>query len=125
MTRFLTVALAMFPLLGGLLTEAATATTAAAGKSVFNKCAICHSPKPGEDSVGPTLFGIVGRQSATVPGYSYSEAMKAANKTWDEATLAAYLKDPKAAVPGTKMAFPGLPKDEDRANLIAYLATLK
>ena len=97
----------------------------AAGKSVFNKCAVCHSPAAGKNNVGPTLFGIVGRHSATVPGYSYSDAMKAANKTWDEATLGAYLANPQAMVPGTKMTFPGLPKPEDRANVIAYLATLK
>jgi cytochrome c len=98
---------------------------AAAGKSVFNKCAICHSPAPGKNSVGPSLFGVVGRHSASVEGFKYSDAMKAANKTWDEATLDVYLTDPKAMLPGTKMTFPGLPKAEDRANLIAYLATLK
>jgi cytochrome c len=98
---------------------------AAAGKNVFNKCAICHSPAPGKNSVGPTLFGVVGRHTASVAGYSYSDAMKAANKTWDAATLDVYLTDPKAMVPGTKMTFAGLPKPEDRANLIAYLATLK
>jgi cytochrome c len=108
-----------------LSTGANAAGEAAAGKKVFNKCAICHSASPGDNGVGPTLSGVVGRQSASVPGYSYSEAMKAANKIWDEATLTAYLKDPKGAVPGTKMAFPGLPKDEERGNLIAYLATLK
>jgi len=98
---------------------------AAAGKTVFNKCAICHPREPGKKSVGPTLFGVIGRQSASVEGFSYSDAMKAANKTWDAATLDAYLTDPKALVPGTKMTFAGLPKAEDRANLIAYLATLK
>jgi cytochrome c len=98
---------------------------AVAGKSVFNKCAICHSPAAGKTIIGPSLFGIVGRPSASLPGYSYSDPMKAANKTWDEATLDAYLTDPKAMVPGTKMTFPGLPKPEDRANVIAYLATLK
>jgi len=98
---------------------------AAAGKSVFNKCAICHSPAPGKNSVGPSLFGVVGRHSASVEGFKYSDAMKAANKTWDEATLDVYLTDPKAMIPGTKMTFPGLAKAEDRANLIAYLATLK
>ena len=98
---------------------------AVAGKSVFNKCAICHSPAPGKNSVGPTLFGIVGRQSASVDGFKYSDAMKAANKTWDAATLDVYLTNPKAMVPGTKMVFPGLPNPEDRANVIAYLATLK
>jgi len=98
---------------------------AVAGKSVFNKCAICHSAAPGKTIIGPTLFGIVGRPSASVAGFSYSDAMKAANKTWDEATLNAYLTDPKAMVPGTKMTFAGLPKPEDRANVIAYLSTLK
>ena len=98
---------------------------AVAGKSVFNKCAICHSAAPGKTVIGPTLFGIVGRPSASIAGFSYSDAMKAANKTWDEATLSVYLTDPKALVPGTKMTFAGLPKPEDRANLIAYLATLK
>jgi len=98
---------------------------AVAGKSVFKRCSFCHSPAPGKNSFGPTLFGVVGRQSGSVAGYSYSDAMKVANKTWDPATLNVYLSDPKAMVPGTKMTFAGLPKDEDRANLIAYLETLK
>jgi cytochrome c len=98
---------------------------AAAGKAVFNKCALCHTIDPAKKGLGPTLFGVVGRHSASVEGFSYSEAMKAANKTWDEATLDVYLTDPKALVPGTKMIFPGLPKTEDRANVIAYLSTLK
>ncbi|MDR3461632.1 MAG: cytochrome c family protein [Beijerinckiaceae bacterium] len=98
---------------------------AALGKSVFNKCAICHTIDPAKKGLGPTLFGVVGRHSASVAGFSYSEAMKAANKTWDAATLDVYLTDPKALVPGTKMVFPGLSKAEDRANVIAYLSTLK
>lgn len=108
------------------LTSAAHADgDAAAGKSVFNKCAICHTTDPAKKGLGPTLFGVVGRHSAGVEGFSYSDGMKAANKTWDAATLDAYLADPKAVVPGTKMTFAGLPKAEDRANVIAYLATLK
>ena len=98
---------------------------AAAGKAVFNKCAICHSPLEGKNVIGPSLFGVVGRHSASIEGFSYSPAMKALDKTWDEATLDTYLTNPKAMVPGTKMVFPGLPKDEDRANVIAYLKTLK
>jgi cytochrome c len=94
-------------------------------KTVFAKCAICHSAQPGKTVMGPSLFGIVGRRSASVEGYPYSEAMKKADKTWDEATLDTYLTDPKAFAPGTKMTFVGLPKPEDRANLIAYLETLK
>jgi cytochrome c len=98
---------------------------AAAGKTVFAKCAICHTIDPAKKGIGPTLFGVVGRKSATVEGFAYSEAMKKADKTWDEATLDTYLTNPKTLVPGTKMVFPGLPKPEDRANVIAYLATLK
>jgi cytochrome c len=98
---------------------------AAAGKTVFNKCAICHTVDPAKKGIGPTLFGVLGRKSASVEGFSYSEAMKKADKTWDEATLDTYLTNPKALVPGTKMVFPGLPKPEDRANVIAYLGTLK
>jgi cytochrome c len=96
-----------------------------AGKVVFRKCAICHTIDPAKKGIGPTLFGVVGRHSATVEGFNYSDAMKNADKTWDPATLDTYLTNPKALVPGTKMIFPGLPKEEDRANVIAYLETLK
>jgi cytochrome c len=97
----------------------------AAGKVVFNKCAVCHTVDPTKKSLGPTLFGVVGRHSASVEGYAYSPAMKAADKTWDAATLDEYLTNPQGMVHGSKMIFPGLPKPEDRANVIAYLATLK
>ena len=109
----------------GLAAPAHAAGDPAAGRAVFNKCSICHTVKPGQNAIGPSLFGVVGRKSATEPGFSYSDAMKKADKTWDEATLDTYLTSPKAMVPGTKMVFPGLSKPEDRANLIAYLATLK
>jgi cytochrome c len=98
---------------------------AAKGKTLFSKCAICHSVKEGENKVGPSIFGIVGRPSATIPGFSYSEAMKKYNVTWDPATLDAYLVNPRQAVPGTKMIFVGLKEPADRADVIAYLATLK
>ena len=97
-----------------------------AGKSVFHaKCTICHSIGQGQNRVGPSLFGVVGRPSATAPGYSYSSAIKGANKTWDAATLDVYLANPRGTVPGTKMAFGGLPDAADRGNLIAYLASVK
>jgi cytochrome c len=106
-------------------TAANAAGDADAGKKIFSKCAVCHTAVAGKNGLGPSLFGVVGRPSASVPGYNYSDAMKAANKTWDEAALNAYLADPKAAIPGNKMAFAGLPNPDDRANVIAYLATLK
>ena len=95
------------------------------GKVLFSKCAICHSVQPGENKVGPSLAGIVGRPSATAPGFNYSEAMKKYGATWDDTALDAYLVNPRQIVPGTKMIFVGLKDPGDRANLIAYLDTLK
>jgi cytochrome c len=96
---------------------------AKAGASVFKKCAACHSATEPTNRVGPSLMGLIGRPVATYPGYSYSAAMTAfgAGKIWDEATLEAYLPAPRADVPGTKMAFAGLKKPEEIADLIAYL----
>ena len=95
-----------------------------AGKQVFKKCHACHNVgESARNAVGPVLNGVVGRKAGSVEGYNYSEANKNSGITWDEATLDVYLKDPKAKVPGTKMAFPGLPNDKDRADVIAYLST--
>ena len=98
---------------------------AAAGEKVFVQCKACHENEKGVNKIGPTLKGVVGRKTASVPGYKYSDAMAAkgaAGQVWDEATLTAYLPNPKAMVPGTKMAFAGLKKPEDVQNVIAYLA---
>ena len=96
----------------------------AAGKNVFKKCHACHNVGEGaKNAVGPELNGIVGRKAGMAEGYNYSDANKSSGITWDAATLDVYLKDPKAKVPGTKMAFPGLPNDKDRADVIAYLST--
>lgn len=97
----------------------------AAGKTAFNKCAICHSIKEGENKIGPSLYGVVGRPSHSEPGYAYSEAMKKYDVTWDADALNAYLVDPRKVVPGTKMIFLGLKDETERNNVIAYLATLK
>ena len=96
---------------------------AVAGKTVFKKCAPCHSVEK-VNRVGPTLSGVIGRPVATIEDYSYSPAMRAFGedgKVWSEAQIAEYLLSPKAMVPGTKMSFAGLKKIEDIANLIAYL----
>jgi cytochrome c len=96
-----------------------------AGKQVFKKCHACHNVgESARNAVGPELDGIVGRKAGSVEGYNYSDANKSSGITWDAATLDVYLKDPKAKVPGTKMAFPGLPSDKDRADVIAYLSTI-
>ena len=100
------------------------AQDAAAGEKVFTKCKVCHIADKDTNKIGPSLHGVIGRTAGTHPDFKYSEAMIAAGASgvkWDEPTLTTYLHDPKALVKGTKMAFPGLKKDEDIANVIAYL----
>jgi cytochrome c len=96
---------------------------AAAGEKVFNKCKACHTVEAGKNKVGPSLHAIIGRAPASVEGFNYSKAMKefASGHTWDEETLNQYLEAPKKMVPGTKMAFVGLKKEDDREDVIAYL----
>ena len=102
----------------------AFAQDAAAGAEVFKKCKVCHQIGDGaKNAVGPVLTGVVNRPAGTYPGYNYSDANKTSGITWDEATLAVYLKNPKAKVPGTKMTFPGLQSDDHIKNVIAYLKT--
>jgi cytochrome c len=97
-----------------------------AGKAVFRSvCAICHSDQAGNNKIGPTLFGVVGRKTGAIAGYAYSTGNQNANLTWDPETLDKYLVSPKTIVPGTKMTYAGLKDDTKRADLIAYLATLK
>lgn len=99
---------------------------AAKGEKIYVKCKTCHDIDKGVNKVGPSLKGLVGRKAAAVPDFKYSEAMIAKGAegvVWDEATLTAYLPDPKAFVPKTKMVFAGLKKPEDIADLIAFLKT--
>ncbi len=119
--RFLVSACAAAGLLAGVSSTALADGDAAAGKKVFNKCKVCHSLAEGENKIGPSLAGVVGRAAGTVEGFKYSDAMKESGLTWDEATLDQYLADPKGFVPGNKMAFVGLKKEDDRENVIAYI----
>jgi cytochrome c len=108
----------------GLATPAFAEGDAAEGKNVFKKCMACHAADKEQNKVGPHLVGIVGRAAASVEGFAYSEATKAKGAEgliWDEANIAAYMKDPKGFIPKNKMAFAGLKEDADIANLIAYL----
>jgi cytochrome c len=106
---------------GATLEYASFTADAAAGEKVFAACRTCHVFDEGVNRVGPSLHKIVGRAAGSVPGYSYSDANKNSGITWTPQVLFEYLKDPKAYVPGTKMAFPGVKNDQDRANLVAYL----
>lgn len=104
---------------------APVAATAADAPAAFNQCKACHKVEAGKHGVGPSLFGVYGRKAGLADGYKYSDAHMKSGLTWDDATLAKYLADPKATVPGNKMAFAGLKKPEDRANVIAYLSQQK
>jgi cytochrome c len=104
----------------------AYAQDATAGEIVFKRnCGVCHSPLPGRNIVGPSLFGIIGRQAGSVPNFKYSAANKASDITWDAAKLEPYLANPRAVVPATTMAYAGLKDPHQRADVIAYLETLK
>ena len=93
-----------------------------AGKRVFNKCKTCHLlEEGGVNRIGPNLFGVIGRQSGTETGFEFSRAMKQANIIWNVSTLYEYLIKPKALVPGTKMAFPGLEREQQIRDVIAYI----
>lgn len=95
----------------------------AKGEKVFGKCKSCHSIE-GKDGTGPHLNGVVGRAVASVAGFNYDDAMKnhaTEAPNWTPEALQEFLTNPKAVVPGTKMAFAGLPKPQDRADLIAFL----
>jgi len=96
-----------------------------AGKTAFKKCALCHTTEARKNKLGPSLFGVVGRKSATLEDFNYSEAMKKFDHTWDEGTLDQYLADPRGTVPETKMIFPGIKDKTERDDVIAYLETLK
>jgi cytochrome c len=121
MVRYLFSAVAAAGLLTAVSGAALADGDAEAGKKVFNKCKICHTLEAGVNKVGPSLAGVIGRPAGTVEGFKYSEAMAGSGLTWDAATIDQYLADPKGFVPGNKMAFVGLKKEEERANVIAYL----
>jgi len=106
---------------------AAIAGDAAAGKATAQQmCAMCHSfEKDGPAMMGPDLFAVVGRAPGHLDGYSYSPGVAALGGTWDATRLDHWLADPRGMVAGTKMAFPGVPDATDRANIIAFLATLR
>lgn len=101
------------------------ARAAERGEAVFKQyCAICHSPDPGHNKIGPSLAGVVGRKAGSVPDFSYSSANKGSGIVWTRAKLDAYLTNPQAVVPGTAMLFPGIKDADKRHALIDYLAGL-
>ena len=108
---------------GSLIAAGSMAQNTTATGGVFGQCEVCHSVD-GINGTGPTLKGVVGRQSGTVPGFRYSRAMKSAGITWDDKSLDRYLADPQELVPGNVMPFSGIADRAQRAELIAYLKTI-
>ena len=102
----------------------AMAADPVAGEKAFAVCKACHKVGEGaKNGVGPTLNGVVGRAAGAVEGYKYSDAMASSGITWDEASLAEYIKNPKTKIPGNKMMFAGVKDDTKLADIIAYLGT--
>ena len=114
---------ALIVIASAMTATAALAQDVAAGKASFNKCMACHAIGEGaKNKVGPELNGLDGRKSGTAEGYSYSEANKNSGITWNEAQFKEYIKDPKAKIPGTKMAFIGIKNEKEVNDLWAFLS---
>ncbi len=113
---------AVISLLG---TTAHAAGDAARGAEIFRQnCSECHSPEPGQNLVGPSLFSVVGRPAGSIAAFRYSAAMKSSGIVWTTDQLMAFLKAPRKYLPGVKMKFAGLSDEQDRKNVVAFLATL-
>ena len=104
---------------------AVPASALAAAPAVFGHCASCHSVQPGQHGIGPSLAGVYGTKAGDIAGYAFSAPLKASGLTWDDATLDKWLAGPMKLVPGTKMTYAGISDPAQRAELIAYLKTLK
>ena len=105
------------------LASPATAADPDHGKALYQTCAACHTERP--DALGPSLKGVVGRKSAALEDFRYSNPMKRANLVWDEANLRAYIQDPQAKVKGNRMPYCGLTDGKDVDDIVAYLKTLQ
>ncbi len=110
-------------LLLALSVNSIAAADAEHGKALYQTCAACHTERP--DALGPSLKGVVGRKSAALDDFRYSNPMKRANLVWDDQNLRDYIKDPQAKVKGNRMPFGGLDDAKDVDDIIAYLKTLK
>lgn len=94
-----------------------------AGERLWRQCAACHALEAGRNGTGPYLHGVVGRDKGAVAGFNYSGAMAAAEGTWEPENIDAFITNPRGYLNGTSMSYAGMRNAEDRANLIAYIAT--
>ncbi|MEO1192710.1 MAG: cytochrome c family protein [Pseudomonadota bacterium] len=92
------------------------------GAKVYRRCSACHVIESGVNRVGPSLYGIIGRQAGTVEGFRYSKANADSGVTWTPEVMFEYLENPRAYMPGNRMAFPGLKNPQQRVDVIAYIA---
>ena len=119
-----TILIALFAVVAFAASSAARAQDVAAGETSFKKCLACHAIGEGaKNKVGPVLNGLDGRHSGSVEGYSYSDANKNSGITWSKDQFLDYIKDPKAKIPGTKMAFAGIKNETEANNLWAYVTS--
>lgn len=103
--------------------EIFAAADAAAGERLWRQCSACHSAEEGKQGTGPSLYGIVSRDKGAIEGFRYSGALASAEGTWEAENIYQFIANPRGYLPGTTMAYAGMRKSEDRANLVAYLAT--
>ena len=104
---------------------AAAVAAADARPAAYAQCAACHSVEPGKHGIGPSLHGVYGTKAGDIPGYAFSDKLKASGLTWDDATLDKWLAGPMKLVPGSRMTYAGMSDPAKRAEIIAYLKTLK
>ncbi len=124
MSRY-SIAFPVIMAIAALLPRSACAQSADAGQPVFKQaCAVCHDTVAGKNRIGPSLFGIVGREAGSVPNFHYSDGNRKSGLMWSVATLDKYLINPHAMIPATTMSYAGVKDDQKRHDLIAYLATL-
>jgi cytochrome c len=127
MVRQGAVALMFVCVLGcaGAIAAEIPAGDAERGQELFTeKCGMCHSPEKGQNTVGPSLYGVMGTKPSDDKSYTFSSALERADPTWDAGTLDKWLTKPRDMVPGTKMIFGGISNAKQRQDIIAYLASL-
>jgi cytochrome c len=105
--------------------HSALAQDVSVGKQKYQDCVACHSIKPGENLLGPSLFGIYGRKAGVLEGYRYSNALKKSGITWDEGSLNRYIADPQGLIPGGRMPYSGMADADGRKALLSFLKTLQ
>ncbi len=104
--------------------EGESAGDAVNGRRLFGRCMACHTVQEGRHLNGPSLYGIIGRPAGSIDGFRYSDANENSGIVWTEETMSAFLENPQSYMPGTRMIYPGIPSEQDRRDIIAYLSSV-